>query len=179
MVAIQLRNSREAEERRECVKLNCSVVDNVFARHVARGHCGCNRNCGGHRVSYDRTPNPYAQIPQQAQQVIEDILTAVKDYVPPAQYTPEVMTPAPAVRVVDLSLMLAPTAPSTPVALTPNPPVSGAASSAINDLFDGELEEFLDTDLDAPGELEDDTVALSESEEVQQVRRGRGRKKAK
>ncbi|KAG5352314.1 hypothetical protein C0989_002849 [Termitomyces sp. Mn162] len=134
MVAIQLWNSREAEEHWECMKLNCSVVDNVFVRHVVRGHCGCSRNCGGHHVSYDRTPNPYAQIPQQAQQVIEDVLTAVKDYVPPAQYTPAVMTPAPTAQVVDLSLTLAPTTPLTPVALTPNPPVSGAASSAINEI---------------------------------------------
>ncbi|KNZ72231.1 hypothetical protein J132_04142 [Termitomyces sp. J132] len=106
-VAIQLWNSREAEEHWECMKLNCSVVDNVFVRHV---------------------------IPQQAQQVIEDVLTAVKDYVPPAQYTPAVMTPAPTAQVVDLSLTLAPTTPLTPVALTPNPPVSGAASSAINEI---------------------------------------------
>ncbi|KAG5349590.1 hypothetical protein C0989_002921, partial [Termitomyces sp. Mn162] len=103
----------------------------------------------------------------QAQQVIEDVLMAVRDYAPPAQNTPAVMEPAHAIPIVDLSLTPAPTVQLTPVASTPNLPASGTVSPTIDKLFDGKLEDFLDADLDAPGEPDEEMVALSKSKETQ------------
>ncbi|KAG5725109.1 hypothetical protein E4T56_gene10294 [Termitomyces sp. T112] len=152
-VAIQLQNSREAEECQEHMRLNQSVVDNMFGRNMGCGCCGHGGNHGGHC----------------AQQVIEDVLMAVRDYAPPAQNTPAVMEPAHAIPIVDFSLTPAPTVQSTPVASTPNLPASGTMSPTIDKLFDGKLEDFLDADLDAPGEPDEETVALSKSKETQRV----------
>ncbi|KAG6866891.1 hypothetical protein C0993_007363, partial [Termitomyces sp. T159_Od127] len=171
---IQLRNSREVEERRERLRQAGLAVDVVFGEQHSR--VGWERGRGSWR-SGRGLPAAYASLPQPAQEVLKDVLMAVEDDRPLAQ--PVVTALATTMVHHPMAQDIAPQGTFTTglvqdLAIQPfaSTPVTLAAHNAIL----GELEDFFDLDADAPGKFED-AVALSKMEELQQLRKGHGKKK--
>ncbi|KAH0591417.1 hypothetical protein H2248_001494 [Termitomyces sp. 'cryptogamus'] len=109
---------------------------------------------------------------------------AIEDYTPPAQDT---LTPIPAPAPTPAPLptaspVLAPAPITTLINVTQTSAPLMLAHLApdnvgLDDLLNG-LDDFFNDDLDTPGELEEETVALSKSKEIQKVQQGCGKKKA-
>ncbi|KAG6875643.1 hypothetical protein C0993_008207 [Termitomyces sp. T159_Od127] len=108
-----------------------------------------------------KSATPYNCLPQQAQDVMKDVLMAIGDYTPPLDATPT-LTPA------GTSM--------TPTPLGPAPLPGMAPALAIDDAMLGDFKDFFDPDMDALGNI-DNAVVAGDAEGTQRTKKGQGKKK--